>query len=367
MTPSPRQLAIAALAGLATLLAVAGPALAARPRPPRPVDARLSGAYIMRGRIVSAVRVPGEHSGQAVTRRWAFTGTACGRQSCRGLVLTRQRSANLTDRVVLRRTGPGRYKGSGRFYVALECRGALYPQGELAPYTVTVTIARTVTIQGIRIATRLTATYTNRSRTDRTICPVGPSHDSARYTGASRTPPGPPAAAFRQSVSGSTDVGSFQDTSAPQGDQTPIVRRVWTFGDPASGSANSSSVAGPSHTFSAPGSYHVTLTVTDADGLRASETQVVVAPGPPAAAFADGPEPGSSTTYQFTDQSSSGVGGAAITGWVWNFGDPATGPLNTSSAQNPQHTFTAPGTYQVCLTVTDTNSRQSEHCAAVTV
>lgn len=35
---------------------------------------------------------------------------------------------------------------------------------------------------------------------------------------------------------------------------------VWDFGDPASGAANSSSLENPSHTFSAPGSYTVTLT-----------------------------------------------------------------------------------------------------------
>ena len=36
-------------------------------------------------------------------------------------------------------------------------------------------------------------------------------------------------------------------------------------------------------------------------------------------------------------------------------------------AQNPQHTFTAPGTYQVCLLVTDANGRHGGHCAPVVV
>ena len=38
-----------------------------------------------------------------------------------------------------------------------------------------------------------------------------------------------------------------------------------------------------------------------------------------------------------------------------------------SGAQNPQHTFTAPGTYQVCLLVTDANGRHDGHCAPVVV
>ena len=35
----------------------------------------------------------------------------------------------------------------------------------------------------------------------------------------------------------------------------------------------------------------------------------------------------------------------------WNFGDPASGASNSSSLQNPIHTFSAPGNYQVTLTV----------------
>jgi len=44
----------------------------------------------------------------------------------------------------------------------------------------------------------------------------------------------------------------------------------------------------------------------------------------------------------FTDQST-----GAITSWLWSFGDG-----NTSTEQHPLHTYTAPGTYSVNLTVT---------------
>ena len=33
--------------------------------------------------------------------------------------------------------------------------------------------------------------------------------------------------------------------------------------------------------------------------------------------------------------------------WYWNFGDPGSGAANTSTIRNPQHTFSAPGTYTV--------------------
>ncbi len=42
--------------------------------------------------------------------------------------------------------------------------------------------------------------------------------------------------------------------------------------------------------------------------------------------------------------------------WVWNFGDPSAGANNTSSERHPKHLFSAPGTYEVCLTVSNINT-----------
>jgi len=42
--------------------------------------------------------------------------------------------------------------------------------------------------------------------------------------------------------------------------------------------------------------------------------------------------------------------------WHWDFGDPASGLNNTSSERPPDHLFSAPGTYQVCLTVSNANA-----------
>ncbi len=38
------------------------------------------------------------------------------------------------------------------------------------------------------------------------------------------------------------------------------------------------------------------------------------------------------------------------TGYLWNFGDPASGAFNTSTIFNPNHTFSGPGNYTVTLT-----------------
>jgi hypothetical protein len=39
--------------------------------------------------------------------------------------------------------------------------------------------------------------------------------------------------------------------------------------------------------------------------------------------------------------------------WHWDFGDPASGTTNTSSQMHPDHVFSAPGLYTVCLTVSN--------------
>ena len=39
--------------------------------------------------------------------------------------------------------------------------------------------------------------------------------------------------------------------------------------------------------------------------------------------------------------------------WQWDFGDPASGAANNSAERNPAHTFSAPGAYEVCLTVSN--------------
>ncbi len=54
---------------------------------------------------------------------------------------------------------------------------------------------------------------------------------------------------------------------------------------------------------------------------------------------------------QFFDQSYV-FGGNALSGWLWDFGDPASGANNSSTLQNPKHTYSLDGVYNVKLTVT---------------
>ena len=62
--------------------------------------------------------------------------------------------------------------------------------------------------------------------------------------------------------------------------------RQWNFGDPASGEANTSSGDDPTHRFSAPGAYTVSLTVTNGEVSTITTQEVIIYPLP-AIALAD--------------------------------------------------------------------------------
>jgi PKD repeat protein len=309
--------------------------------------------------VTAAKNVPGEHVGQSLRRRWHISPQSCAGSVCQALELDRERSAGIHESLTLRRVAAGTYTGTSSFYVALRCKNRTYPHGSRAPYRITLTVNSAVTVQGITFARTISATYQNSKRSDSTPCVLDPSHDAARYTGsATSAVPSPPVASFSTQLDGATDSASFTDTSTPATGGAQIVSTQWSFGDPASGASDSSTEAAPSHQFSGPGVYTVTLTVTDANGLTSTSTQPVTAPGPPTAAFTETRD-GPTASFSFTDQSHPGIGAVAITSWSWQFGDPGSGPADQSTLQEPTHQFSQPGIYQVTLTIADADGRQS--------
>jgi gliding motility-associated-like protein len=55
------------------------------------------------------------------------------------------------------------------------------------------------------------------------------------------------------------------------------------------------------------------------------------------------------------------------TSFAWNFGDPASGAANTSAAPNPAHAFSAPGTYNVTLSVSGPCNAMSSVTVPITI
>jgi gliding motility-associated-like protein len=142
---------------------------------------------------------------------------------------------------------------------------------------------------------------------------------------------------------------SFSDMSLPNVGN--LTEWNWTFDDPASGTLNSSVLQFPSHTFETARVYFVSLVVkTDRGCMSAPAVQPVIINPRPEAGFIN-PEVCLTDTYaQFVDTSKVTTG--SVTGWSWNFGDPASGPLNTSTASNPQHSYNSLGIKNVELIVT---------------
>lgn len=253
------------------LAATAAPGVA---KQARGGGARLQGTFTMHGRLTSVDNVRGEHGGQRVTRRWRFV-SRCRRGACAKVILYRERDRRATDVVTLHRRRANVYAGTGQFYVPLSCAGRAYRRGGLAAEIITVRITRAEAVQTKRFATAITAVYRNPARYNGTLCSGFLGHDGARYSGRATAAPGPPTADFSAAPNVATQSAAFSDASRRGSSGAPIRAWRWSFGDPASGSANSSSAANPSHTFSAHGTYAVTLTVTDANGLTASASHPV--------------------------------------------------------------------------------------------
>lgn len=116
----------------------------------------------------------------------------------------------------------------------------------------------------------------------------------------------------------------------------------WDFGD-----GNNSTSQNPSNTYATAGTYTVSLTCTNAEGSD-TETKVgyivVTDPTAPTSEFtADITNASVAQVITFTDLTT-GVPGT----WLWDFGDG-----NTSTSQNPTHSYSNPGTYTVTLTTTN--------------
>lgn len=67
-------------------------------------------------------------------------------------------------------------------------------------------------------------------------------------------------------------------------------------------------------------------------------------------------------TVSFTDLS-----GVCASAYQWNFGDPTSGSANTSTLQNPTHTYSSPGTYDVTLVASNTCSAPVSVTIPVTI
>ncbi|MAB78609.1 MAG: cell surface protein, partial [Planctomycetes bacterium] len=127
---------------------------------------------------------------------------------------------------------------------------------------------------------------------------------------------------------------SFSDTSVGA-----VTGWAWNFGDRAT-----SNLANPSHTYSTPGTYSVSLSTSGPGGVHSitKADYVVIDVPAPVAEFSAAPTGGlAPLSVQFT-----GLSTGDVTSHVWAFGDGSA-----STQQSPNHVYSNPGIYTVTLDI----------------
>jgi len=128
-----------------------------------------------------------------------------------------------------------------------------------------------------------------------------------------------------------------------------IIWRKWRFGDPTTGTNDTSTMISPSHDFSRNGVFHVWLKVKNANNCVDSIRQDLRVYKLPEAIF-ENSIPCVDHHTQFFDLSTEGD--TTLVSWWWDFGDP--GSLYPSSTlQEPSHIYDSISPFDVFLRVED--------------
>jgi gliding motility-associated-like protein len=131
-------------------------------------------------------------------------------------------------------------------------------------------------------------------------------------------------------------------------DSAGIAFCEWNIYDTYTLTSYSPAAFGPSTTVVFPdsGTYTIILTVFNAGFCSTTDTSYLTL-GKTKASFSINPITAcQDSTIQFTDSSFGGPNK-----WLWNFGDPASIPHDTSTFQNPTHTFSTSGIFNIKLKI----------------
>jgi PKD repeat protein len=136
---------------------------------------------------------------------------------------------------------------------------------------------------------------------------------------------------------------------------SPTAIYIWYYGD---GTTDTTTTPTTTHTYALPGVYHSCLTVFDIGTGCYSYTCKILSAGSVGGNcwnyLYSFPDTLSFLTHNFMGYLADGSTG---TNYLWDFGDG-----NTSNATSPTHTYTQPGIYTVCLSLTDASGCVSLSC-----
>ncbi len=169
--------------------------------------------------------------------------------------------------------------------------------------------------------------------------------------------PSPLTASFAMTPSSGLIVGQLASFTASVSGGTSPYTFNWNFGDGTTASGNP-----VNHSFNMPGTYTVTVTVTDANAMTATVPADILVNPLTLAVTVSGPTTGTlGTAVTFT---ATGSGGTTPYTFAWTAtgGSPASGTGASFST-----TYSTEGTFTVSVTITDANANTSIASQSVTV
>ena len=141
------------------------------------------------------------------------------------------------------------------------------------------------------------------------------------------------------------------DASSSTG--TGTINYIWDFGNGNTSSGTDKVITSAIYTID--GNYTITLQVIDNNGTSSAFTQQITVFSKPKADFSIDQANKGCTPYAINFEDNSSPISAALQTWTWDFGDG-----NISNEQNPSHTYTNTGKYDLTLIVTDANGCQGD-------
>jgi PKD repeat protein len=132
-----------------------------------------------------------------------------------------------------------------------------------------------------------------------------------------------------------------------------IISWAWDFGD-----NTGATIANPTHQYSAEGVYNVCLTIITANGCSNTYCYAINVNETSSSCQAYFNYTSAFNTFYFNDFSSTNSGN--VIDWAWDFGD-----NNTSTMTSPTYTYSMPGLYTACLTITTDSGCTATWCEYV--
>lgn len=146
-----------------------------------------------------------------------------------------------------------------------------------------------------------------------------------------------------------TGAAQFTDLSTISDGTANLFSYMWNFGD----GSPANSAKSPLHNYNSTGPFTVSLAVTSNNGCTTTQTKPInTIYAEPVASFTAPAEVCLGSAINLTDQST--AAGSTVTQWLWTFSDGTT-----STTQNPSKIFSAPGSYDITLSVTSAIGCQS--------